>query len=281
MSGIATVAVGLAAILILPSDVEKAGFFTDDERKLAIARLLADRPMAVDANGDTVILAEPFSLWRVGQAVFSIKTWLSALAYFTILSALYSFGLFIPSVIQGLGYSAIQAQLYSVPPYVVAAFLTVCAAYASDKYGIRGPIMLAFLPLSIIGYAVIANTNNLQLKYGMVFMMASGLYSSVPPVLTWLSSNSTNHWSRATSIGLQLAIANCGGFPAAFLYQSSDSPAYRTSHTTILGLLCGGWVLIALKCVYLVYVNKQKAAGKRDKFIGCGDDRDPAFKYMI
>lgn len=181
-----TVAVGLAAILILPSDVEKAPFFTDDERKLAVARLLADRPMAVDANGDTVILAEPFTWWRVTEAVLSIKTWLSAIAYFAILSALYSFGLFLPSIVQGLGYTAIQAQLYSVPPYAVAAFLTVVAAYVSDKYKIRGPIMLAFLPLSIIGYAVIANTNNLQLKYGMVFMMAAGLYTSVPPVLVWL-----------------------------------------------------------------------------------------------
>lgn len=182
-----TVIVGLAAILILPSTVEKAGFFTDDERKLAIARLLADRPMAVDANGDTVILAEPFSLWRVKEAVFSIKTWLSAIAYFAILSALYSFGLFLPSIVQGLGYTAIQAQLYSVPPYAVAAFLTVCAAYVSDKYKIRGPIMLAFLPLSIIGYGVIAYTSDTRVKYGMVFMMAAGLYASVPPVLVWLS----------------------------------------------------------------------------------------------
>jgi hypothetical protein len=195
--------VGIIAIFVLPSTVDKARFLTEDERKLAVARLLADRPLAVDDEGNTLILTEPFSWYRVNQAIFSVKTWLSALAYFAILSALYSFGLFVPSIVQGLGYSAIRAQLFSVPPY--------------DRYKTRGPVMLAFLPLSIIGYAVIGHTDNLHLKYGMLFMMAAGLYPSVPPVLVWLSSNYSNHWTRATAIGLQLAIANCGGFVAAFV----------------------------------------------------------------
>ncbi|CAD0052426.1 unnamed protein product [Aureobasidium pullulans] len=42
--------------------------------------------------------------------------------------------------------------------------------------------------------------------------MATGLYASVPPVLVWISNNSAGHYKRATATGLQLAIANCGGF---------------------------------------------------------------------
>lgn len=261
--------------------MDKAHFFTDDERKLAIARLLADRPVAADDNGETIILAEPFSWYRVREAVFSIKTWLSAVAYFAILCALYSFGLFVPSIIKGLGYSSIDAQLYSVPPYAVAAALTVLAAFVSDRYKIRGPIILAFLPLSIIGYAVIGHTNNVHVKYGMLFLMASGLYPSVPPILVWLSNNYTSHYTRATGIGLQLAIANCGGFVAAFVYQAHEAPSYKHSHTIIMGLLCGAWVLVAAKCVYLYYINKRKAAGKFDQYIGCGDDKDPQFRYTL
>lgn len=48
--------------------------------------------------------------------------------------------------------------------------------------------MLCSLPLAIIGYGVIANTRNDKVKYGMTFLMATGLYSSVPPVLGWLSN---------------------------------------------------------------------------------------------
>lgn len=48
--------------------------------------------------------------------------------------------------------------------------------------------MLCSLPIAIIGYAVIANTHIAKVKYGMTFLMATGLYSSVPPVLGWLSN---------------------------------------------------------------------------------------------
>ena len=208
-----------------------------------------------------VPVSEPFEWWRVMQAVLSIKTWLSALAYLAILTALYSFGLFVPTIVQGLGYTAVRAQLFSVPPYAVAALLTVIAAYASDRLRMRGPIILCFLPLSIAGYAMIANTKNNHVKYGALFLMAGGLYPSVPPVLVWLSNNYTNHYTRATAIGLQLAIANCGGFPATFVYQSSESPVYKKAHTIVMGMLAAAWVLVAIKCAYLTYLNKQKEKG--------------------
>lgn len=72
--------------------------------------------------------------------------------------------------------------------------------------------MLFTLVPAIIGYAGIANVHSSKVKYGMTFLMATGLYSSVPPVLVWISNNSAGHYKRATATALQLAIANCGGF---------------------------------------------------------------------
>jgi len=268
---------------------------------------------------------EPFEWGRVFQAVFSIKTWLSASSYLAILTALYSFGLFVsqlissslhqivcactttvgmligtaqvPTIVQGLGYTAVRAQLFSVPPYAVAAVLTVIAAFISDRRKTRGPVMLAFLPLSIAGYAMIRTTTNNHVKYGALFLMAGGLYPSVPPVLVWLSNNYTNHYTRATAIGLQLAIANCGGepssapldisddinigFPATFVYETKESPVYKKAHTIVMGMLIAAWVLVAIKCAYLWYLNRQKELGRFEKYRGCGDDRDPDFKYII
>lgn len=64
----------------------------------------------------------------------------------------------------------------------------VCTAWLSDHFRVRGIIMLCSLPIAITGYAVIANTHIASVKYGMTFLMATGLYSSVPPVLGWLSN---------------------------------------------------------------------------------------------
>ena len=63
--------------------------------------------------------------------------------------------------------------------------------------------MLVVLPLAIIGYAAIANVDphDNHTKYGMTFLMATGLYASVPPVLVWNSNNSAGHYKRATTSG--------------------------------------------------------------------------------
>lgn len=107
--------------------------------------------------------------------------------------------------------------------------------------------MLCTLPLAIIGYAAIANlpqkTTNPHVKYGMTFLMATGLYSSVPPVLGWISNNSAGHYKRATCTALQLMIANAGGFVSVFIYPKEEGPQYHRGHTVILGLLVGGWFL--------------------------------------
>ena len=109
---------------------------------------------------------------------------------------------------------------------------------------------------------------------------ATYIFSSVPPVLVWLSGNNPNHWRRATAIGLQLAIANCGGFPATFIY-STGSPNYVHGHTVCMALLAGAWVAVAAKCFYLMWRNKQKAAGGLSHLKGSGDETDPDFKFII
>lgn len=107
-------------------------------------------------------------------------------------------------------------------------------------------MMLITMPFAIVGYAVIANlpaNTHPKTKYGMTFFMASGIYSSVPPVLAWLSNNSAGHYKRATAAATQLAVANCGGILAVFLYPDLEGPLFRRGHTVVLGVLVGGWFL--------------------------------------
>lgn len=59
--------------------------------------------------------AENFHWSEVKRGVLSVQTWLSASGYFSLLCGLYSFGLFVPSIVTGLGYSNTRAQLFSVP----------------------------------------------------------------------------------------------------------------------------------------------------------------------
>lgn len=151
-------------------------------------------------------------------------------------------------------------QLWSVIPYAVAAVLTVVVSFVSDRLRLRGVIMLFTLPVAIVGYAAIANVQSSKVKYGMTFLMATGMYGSVPCILVWNSNNSAGHYKRATTSAMQLTIANCGGFVSsepvkfplfgkymltrsAFIYPSKDKPQYYRGHSVVLGLLVFAWFM--------------------------------------
>lgn len=278
IEGLLTVVASVIAFLLLPNDLESARFLTPSEKEHAIGRVRGpDRGTGSPENES----AEKFTWREVGRGVFNIQTWLTACAYFGILSGLYSFGLFLPTIIAGLGYTANEAQLWSVIPYAVAAVVTVVVAFVSDHFKVRGIIMLCTLPIAIIGYGVIANVTDPHIKYGMTFLMATGLYSSVPPVLGWLANNSAGHYKRATAAALQLAIANCGGFVTVFVYPKAQGPQYHKGHTIILGLLVGGWFLILFNVLWVAKINRDKARGKHDQYAGYGDDREPSFRLVM
>lgn len=223
IEGLLTFFAGVAAYFLLPNSVSTAWFLKPEERELAVKRLRNDTaahlPDGHQAEGE-----EKFRWSEVRRGILNIQLWLSASAYFAILSGLYSFGLFLPTIIKGLGYTANEAQLWSVIPYAVAAVVTVMVAFISDRLKLRGVVMLCVLPLAIIGYAVIANVgeHDNHTKYGMTFLMATGLYASVPPVLVWNSNNSAGHYKRATTSGMQLAIANAGGFVSGEIFPTVD-----------------------------------------------------------
>ncbi|KAK8128671.1 hypothetical protein PG984_009779 [Apiospora sp. TS-2023a] len=278
IEGLLTIVVAIAVYFVLPNGISDAKFLTPEEREFAMRRVHGS---GRDASLREREANEKFSWSEVRRGVFSFLTWSTALAYFGILAGLYSFGLFLPTIIAALGYTSNEAQLWSVIPYAAAAVVTVIVAFLSDRLRVRGIIMLFTLPIAIIGYAAIANTTNPRVKYGMTFLMATGLYSSVPPVLGWLSNNSAGHYKRATTSALQLAIANAGGFVTVFVYPKSQGPQYHEGHTIILGLLVAGWFLILASVLYCWKVNRDKAHGKYDKFIGSGDDRDPTFKLVM
>lgn len=278
VEGLLTFVVGVGAYFLLPNDVATAKFLTVEEREFAAHRLLQDSSARFSSHA---VEPERFRWSEVRRGLINPQLWLSATAYFAILSALYSFGLFLPTIIAGLGYTANEAQLWSVIPYAVASIITVAAAVVSDRLRLRGPVMLAVLPVAIIGYAVIGNVHSNNVKFGMTILMAVGLYASVPPVLVWISNNSAGHYKRATTTGMQLAIANCGGFVSSFIYPSTEKPQYYKSHTIILGLLCYAWVAVLCNVLYCMKVNRDKASGKYDKYIGCHDDREPEFKMVL
>ncbi|KAJ5847110.1 hypothetical protein N7534_010779 [Penicillium rubens] len=272
---------GVLSFFALPNSLQSASFLTAEEKQFGEKRLMLDSPGSLE--GSLASEAESFKWSEVRRGVLDLQVWLSASAYFAILSGLYSFGLFLPTIIKDLGFAkdANEVQLWSVIPYAVAAVLTVFVAIVSDRLRLRGVVMLFTLPIAIIGYAAIANIDSPRVQYGMTFLMATGQYASVPCILVWLSNNSAGHYKRATTSALQLAIANAGGFVSTFNYPSRDGPLFHRGHTIVLGLLVFAWFMILLNVLYCAKINRDKRKGKYDQYAGYNDDRNPEFMMVL
>ena len=118
--------------------------------------------------------SDDFHLKYAIQAFRDWKIWVNMLITIGLFTSLYSISLFLPTIIKELGYSANASQLMTVPVYVVACFCTICGSLTSDKVGQRGPFLIGFELLAIMGFTMLISSGKPQVQYAGTFFAASG-----------------------------------------------------------------------------------------------------------
>ncbi|KAL9050802.1 MAG: hypothetical protein Q9162_006423 [Coniocarpon cinnabarinum] len=261
LEGAITLIFGLVTIAFLPHTPAHAKFLSQDERDLAAKR------MAVDAAHSTTtgdVKEEKFDWHWVRMALLNWNTILLSLNFFAIITPIYSYSLFLPTIIRDLGYSRVNAQLLTVPPNFAAFLVVPAVGYISDRYGVRGPFMLCGLLLALIGYLMLISTGKPHINYGGTFFVASGIFPTSPLVMGWLANNLSPHYVRATGTGFQIMIANLAAFIATFTYLQEDAPRYITGHAINIGMLGLSAILCTILIIYQKWENRLRAQGKRD-----------------
>lgn len=141
----------LIAWFWLPDEPASAWFLSKDERQFAKMRIIKDNidSVTLDADDDGVAHSR-LSKRDVSDALMDWKTWY--VLVFNVCASVpnQTFSVFLPLVVQGLGYSSIQANLVSmqemvfrsnmliqwlqmsVPPYVCGAVGLYLFALSSD-----------------------------------------------------------------------------------------------------------------------------------------------------
>lgn len=112
---------------------ETATFLSEPDRKEVQRRLEEDRSY----------LDDTWNMKYFMDAVRDWKIWVHMFITIGIYSPLYSFSLFLPTIISKLGYSNEQAQLMTAPPYIVACFFCMAFGWLADRHGQRGVYMIS------------------------------------------------------------------------------------------------------------------------------------------
>ena len=127
IEGAPSCAAALLTFFYFPNFPETEKWLSADERELAIERI-----KGVASLGHDKIV------WRDAlQTLTDWRLYLHYLVYISISVPFSSISLFAPTIVLGLGYEGLNAQLFTVPPYAIAFVVTVVVSYFSDKYEMR------------------------------------------------------------------------------------------------------------------------------------------------
>ena len=117
-----------------------AGFLSPAEKAEVQNRLKLDRSS----------LADEFATVYFWDAVKDWKIWVHMFITIGVYTGLYSYSLFLPTIVASLGFSNNTAQLMTVPPYVVACIFCVGAGWLADRLGQRGLFMIFFMGMAYV-----------------------------------------------------------------------------------------------------------------------------------
>lgn len=261
LEGLFTVVVAVAAYWFVQNYPDTATFLTDKERRFIRTRLSSDS----DATH-----AELFTWDGVVTALKDYKCWLYGLGFHTMSLPLYTFSLFLPTIINNLGYSAASAQLLTIPPYAFAFCTTVSLAVLSERLPrARGLTIMASSSFAAIGYVILlSNTNPTQrpgVSYLGTFFAAGGIYPSVALNLSWPAINVSGQTKRAVANAMQISIGNLGAVLGTQLYRATDGPRYIVGHSMALAyLLANVAVAAALRWTLKRENEKREASGVQE-----------------
>lgn len=200
IEGVPACAFGLLTMALIPNRPNKPSLWLSDSER----ELIQERVGYTDEQGSV-------NKAHIIQALTDWKVYWAGAIYFCLNNALASTSVFLPSIVKSIGYSNADAQLYVVPPYVVAAAVTIFVALWSDYIQLRGPFMVIVTAISVAGYAILLGTDDNHAKYAGVFLVVMGVYPSVAMINSWLVGTNLGSESKKTmGMGMFYAIGQVG-----------------------------------------------------------------------
>ncbi|OAX81537.1 hypothetical protein ACJ72_04116 [Emergomyces africanus] len=261
LEGLVTIIIGLLSFWAVHDFPDQATFLSSDDRKRVIRRLAADKQSSAEH--------EKFKMDYLWASLKDWKTYTSAIIFMGCDGALYAFSLFVPTIINELvSYSSTKAQLLSVPPYAVAAIVTITVGYIADRTRQRGICNMVVSVFGIVGFSMLLGSQAPGVKYAGTFLGAMGIYPVIANTISWASNNTEGVYKRGVTLGIVIGWGNIQGCITSNIYRGDDRPNFYPGHGTVLAYLflfqLGGTIT---QYVLLRIENGKRLRGERDKWV--------------
>jgi MFS family permease len=231
---------------------ENCTFLNEQEKELLFARNRAD-------GGD--VSEDEISFRSVLVHLKDWKIWAGVFMNVGVQENANSIANFQPTIIKGLGYTATQAQVHTIPVYFTGAAFSLAFAYLSDYLQRRYFFYLLGWTVLVSGLIVeIVYPKEPGVRYMGLFFMASGCYLSMPIAQIWIALNAGKGYKRAIALAASVNFGTAGSFVSSNVFLLRETPRFHTGFSTGLGLAC-----MSATAATIIYVGCRIENKKRDE----------------
>jgi len=218
VEGLPTLCMVPIAYFFLPDSPSTAKFLNEDEKRVARARGV--RQAGTDKRIGSIN-------WKdIGSTFLDPKAWFTALMYFSCNVSFASLPVFLPTILNEMGFTAVNAQGLTAPPFFLSFLLTIATTIIADRTQQRGIMLIILSIVGGVGYVMLAVAKSVGARYTGVFLAAAGIFPAIANILPWTLNNQGTDTRRGSGIMILNMIGQCGPLLGTRLYPTNEGPYY-------------------------------------------------------
>jgi hypothetical protein len=136
-----------------------------------------------------------------------------------------SFTFFTPTIVTGLGYTSLHAQLLTVPPWCVGFCVAITLSYSADRFNARGWHITIGSLVGGAGWlaAGLLPADAYVKRYGCLCLAACGAFPVAPSMTNWVTCNTPSLLTIPFAIALNNSSAGIGQIIAQWIWKADEA----------------------------------------------------------
>ncbi|KAJ5138893.1 Major facilitator superfamily domain general substrate transporter [Penicillium bovifimosum] len=249
VEGLPTCLAAVLAWFYVPDSAVDAKFLNEEEKEIARARSL-QQSGAPDRAGKVQ--------WKeLAMTLLDVKAWLTAFMYFSCNVSFSSLPVFLPTILKEMGFTAINAQGLTAPPFFTSFLVTIATTWVADRTQQRGLMIMALSLMGGVGYILCATCTSVGVRYLGVFLAACGIFPSIANILPWVLNNQGSDTRRGGGIILLNLIGQCGPFLGTNIFPDEEAPRFIKGMSICAAFMFFTTLLAFCLRILLVWENRR------------------------
>lgn len=270
--------IGAIALFGIVNKADEAYFLTERQKEIAHDREIRQTGIV------TSEIRRP-SLREAFLPLADIKAWLPAVTFLLVNISCTSLPVFLPTIIHGLGYDNIMAELLTAPPFLFSMITMYTVSRFSDRTHCRGYFAAAASLFAALGFILLATVELGAVRYLAVFLGCAGAYSCQVILFTWQGDNQASGTKKGASFILLHMIGEVGAVIGATLWPEVERPYYHRG-----AFICFACFLLATTAIFMnvFYIKRlnsklfeKHCLESQDSGTADATENRSMFRYMI